>query len=283
MELRGNLITSSGLKGSVNGPASLSAGLTIPHLVYPGIYSGPLTVIPDHEQQVLATSNLLLTSDITIEKIPEPEFVQQIYDSGEIALEDTLFNGWTPSTTAKTIKSTANGSTFSGHFDEYEYILKWETSFQAVYNAGATLKAQVYWEGADQYQVLCKRPNSFANIQADNWNGNVCNTYFTVPFIRYYNSSGSLTYTHAISYGIYPALTAATFASSTNDVTTVTPKCPAMTARCSTTYFATARASELDQAESKFRIIGKLYRYKIPGDVRNMYDAFYQRMLDEQV
>ena len=280
MELKGTL-SGGRMSGTVSGTGRIHAGLTTPQMIYPGIYSGPLTVIPDHEQQVLHTSNLLLTSDITIEKIPEPEFVQQIYDSGEIALEDTLFNGWTPSTTAKTIRATANGTAFYGHFDEYEYILKWEASFQAVYNAGVTLKAQVYWEGADQYQVLCKRPNSWANITADNWNGNVCVTYLTVPFIRYYNTSGSLTYTHSISYGIYPALTAATFASSTADITTVTPKCPTMNARCSSTYFATSRASELDQAESKFRIIGKLYRYKIPGDVRNMYDAFYQRMLDE--
>lgn len=282
MELKGTL-NGGRMSGTVSGTGRIRAGLTTPQMIYPGIYSGPTVIIPEHEEQVLNTGNLLLTSNITVKAIPEPEFVQQIYDSGEIALEDTLFNGWTPSTTAKTIKATQNGSTFSGHFDEYEYLLKWETSFQAVYNAGATLKAQVYWEGADQYQVLCKRPNSFANIQADNWNGNVCVTYLTVPFIRYYNTSGSLTYTHSISYGIYPALTAATFASSTADVTTVTPKCPTMNARCSSTYFATARAPELDQAESKFRIIGKLYRYKIPGEVRDMYEVFYERMLDEQV
>lgn len=282
MELKGTL-NGGRMSGTVSGTGRIRAGLTTPQMIYPGIYSGPTVIIPEHEEQVLNTGNLLLTSNITVKAIPEPEFVQQIYDSGEIALEDTLFNGWTPSTTAKTIKATQNGSTFSGYFDEYEYLLKWETSFQAVYNAGATLKAQVYWEGADQYQVLCKRPNSFANIQADNWNGNVCVTYLTVPFIRYYNTSGSLTYTHSISYGIYPALTAATFASSTADITTVTPKCPTMNARCSSTYFATARAPELDQEESKFRIIGKLYRYKIPGEVRDMYDVFYQRMLDEQI
>ena len=282
MELKGTL-NGGRMSGTVSGTGRIHAGLTTPQMIYPGIYSGPTVIIPEHEEQVLNTGNLLLTSNITVKAIPEPEFVQQIYDSGEIALEDTLFNGWTPSTTAKTIKATQNGSTFSGHFDEYEYLLKWETAFQAVYNAGATLKAQVYWEGADQYQVLCKRPNSWANISADNWNGNACITYFSVPFIRYYNTSGSLTYTHSISYGIYPALTAATFASSTADITTVTPKCPTMNARCSSTYFATARAPELDQEESKFRIIGKLYRYKIPGEVRDMYDVFYQRMLDEQI
>lgn len=281
MELKG-VLSGGKMTGALTGSGKLTAGLTTPQMIYPGIYSGPTVIIPEHAEQVLHTSNLLLTSDITVKSIPHPEFVQQIYDSGEIALEDTLFNGWTPSTTAKTIKATANGTAFYGHFDEYEYLLKWEFQFHAVTQAGATLKAQLLYEGADQYQVLCKRPSSYANIQADNWNGNTCNTFFTVPFMRYWNTSGSMTYTHSISYGIYPGLTAATFASSTADITTVTPKCPTVNARCSTTYFATARASELDQEESTFRIVGKLYRYKIPGEVRDMYEVFYERMLDEQ-
>ena len=283
MELKGNLTTSSKLGGSLNGPASLRAGLNIPQLVYPGIYAGPYIITPEHEEQVLNTSNLLLTSDITVAKIPEPEFVQQIYDSGTVKLSATNFATWTPSTTAADIRATANGTAFYGHFDEYEYLLKWEFRFNAVTQAGATLKAQLLYEGADQYQVLCKRPGSYANIQADNWNGNTCNTYFTVPFMRYWNTSGSLTYTHSISYGIYPTLTAATFASSTADITTVTPKCPKVSARCSSTYFATSRAPQLDQDESTLSIVGKLYRYKIPGEVRDMYKVFYERMLDEQV
>ena len=281
--IKGNLSGSGNLKGGLAGKGRISAGLTTPQLIYPGIYTGSYSVTPDHEEQVLNTSNLLLTSDIHVAAIPEPEFVQQIYDSGSIKLSATSYPSWTPSTTASDIRATANGTAFYGHFDQYEYILKWEYRFNAVTVSGATLKAQLLYEGADQYQVLCKRPSSWANIQAGNWNGNTCNTYFTVPFMRYYNTSGTLTYTHSISYGIYPALTAATFASSTADITTVTPKCPKVSARCSATYFATTRAPQLDQDESTLSIVGKLYRYKIPGEVRDMYQVFYERMLDEQV
>ena len=283
MDLKGTLTTSGQLSGNIGASGNLGAQLSIPTLIYPGIYTGSYSVTPDHEEQVLATGNLLLTSDIHVAAIPEPEFVQQIYDSGSIKLSATNFATWTPSTTASDIRATANGTAFYGHFDQYEYLLKWEFRFNAVTVSGATLKAQVLYEGADQYQVLAKRPSSYANIQADNWNGNTCFTYFTVPFMRYWNTSGSLTYTHSISYGIYPALTAATFASSTADITTVTPKCPKVQARCSATYFATSRAPQLDQDESTLSIVGKLYRYKIPGEVRDMYKVFYERMLDEQV
>ena len=235
MELRGNLTTSSGLKGSVNGPAFLSAGLTIPQLVYPGIYTGPYSITPEHEEQVLNTSNLLLTSDITVAKIPEPELVDTFYDSGAIKLSDTGFDTWTPSTTASTIRASQNVGTFTAQMSQYEYLIKWEYGFQPVTVSGALLRSQVRYEGADQWQWLSRRPSSWANVEAMNFNSNTCATYFQVPLLRYWNTSGVLTYTYAISYGIYPALVAATFASSTADSTTCTLKCPSVSARCNTT------------------------------------------------
>ena len=148
-------------------------------------------------------------------------------------------------------------------------------------NSGATTKAQLKWEGADQYQHIRKYPNSLANIRAGNWNGNNCTTYFTVPFMRYWNTSGSLTYTHSISYGIYPAVTAATFSSSTSNTPTMTIKTPSISARCNSTYFATARAAEVDQANTFIHRVGKLYRVAIPNASREMYADFYERAVDE--
>ena len=227
------------------------------------------------------SANLLFPTEFisAINAIPRAknlEFVQTLYDN-ETALADTDFASWTPSTTAKAIIATANAGTFVADMSTYEYLLKWETSFEAVLNSGATTKAQVIWEGADQYQILCKRPNSLANIQSENFNGNVCFTYFTVPFMRYYNTSGMATYTHSISYGVYPALNASTFSSSTANSPTVTVKTPTINARCNNSYFATARARELDQANSKVKVVGKLYRFEKTGAIRDMYDDFYKR------
>lgn len=281
--IKGTLSGSGRLGGGLSGKGQINAGLTTPQLIYPGIYQGPTTVTPEHADQVLSTSNLLLTSNITVLKIPEPELIEEIYDSGSIKLADTSFNTWTPSTTASTIRSSQTAGTFSAHMGEYEYLIKWEFGFNAVTVSGATLKAQVLYEGADQWQALHKRPSSWANIQAENFNGNACSTYYTVPFLRYWNTSGTLTYTHSITYGIYPVLVSSTFASSTADNTTVTLKTPSVSARCNATYFATARAPQLDKDLSTFRLVGKLYRTEIPGEVRKMYEDFYERMLDEQV
>lgn len=210
-----------------------------------------------------------------------PELLEVIHEE-ETALADTLFNGWTPSTTAKAIQATKTAGTFAANFAKYNYLLKWEFSFVPVLNEGATTKAQLIWEGADQWQSLNKRPSSLANIQAENLNGNACITYFTVPFMRYYNTSGTATYTHSISYGIYPALTAATFSNSTSNTPTVTVKTPAINARCNATYFAVARAAELDQAASKFRLVGKVYRVEKEDAAEAMYREFYERFNTEQ-
>lgn len=205
-----------------------------------------------------------------------PEFMEIVYEN-ETALADTTFATWTPSTTARAIIATSTAKTFSADLSKYEYILKWETTFTPVLNSGATTKAQLIWEGADQYQILCKRPNSLSNIEAENFNGNTCNTYFTVPFMSYYNTSGTATYTHSISYGIYPALTASTFSNSTSNTPTVTIKTPTVNARCNSTYFATARAPEIDQANSIVKRVGKLYRIEKTGAVRGMYADFFDR------
>lgn len=205
-----------------------------------------------------------------------PEFMETVYED-ETALEDTAFATWTPSTTNKVITTTVTAKTFSADMSKYEYILKWETSFEPVLNSGATTKAQLIWEGADQYQILCKRPNSLPNIEAENFNSNTCNTYFTVPFMLYYNTSGTATYTHSISYGIFPVLSTSTFSSSTSNTPTVTIKTPTINARCNANYFAVARAPEIDQANSIVKRVGKLYRIEIEGAVRGMYADFFSR------
>ena len=205
-----------------------------------------------------------------------PEFVSTVYNH-EVALEDTDFATWTPSTSASTIAASVDATTFSADFANYEYILKWETSTNVALQSGATKKAQLIWDGADQYQILCKRPNSLVNIQAMNFNGNTCFTYYTVPFMRYYNTSGTATYTHSISYGIYPVLVASTFSNSTSNTPTVTVKTPSISARCYKSYFTEARAAEVDQENTTIKIVGKLYRIEIAGAIREMYSDFYER------
>ena len=192
----------------------------------------------------------------------EAEKVGNIY-SASYVLKDTGYNGWTPSTTAKAIVTTENVSpTVSVNLAAYEYYIRWLFDANIVYASGTTMKAAIIREVEEMWQVLAKRPSSLANIGSDNWNGNNCSTFFTAGLTDYYSSSGSRTYTWSASYGLYIGATAATFANSTSDSTTVTIKTPAINARCSSTYFSTTRGTQVDQDNTKMALKGELWRVK---------------------
>lgn len=202
----------------------------------------------------------------------DAELVSEVYPVQEFALKDTSFNGWTPSTTAKAIKATANVSTFVADLENYEYMLKWRCEADVVYNSGTTTKAMTNRVSDIICQVILRRPNSLANIGAENYAGNACVTYRNSPLMDYYNASSTHTYAWSASYGIYPAATAATFSSSTSASPTVTIKTPVWNARCSTTYFSTTVANAVDQTNSKFRMQCELYRMKKESPERKILD-----------
>lgn len=204
----------------------------------------------------------------------ECEFVQQVY-SEETALKDTLYASWTASTTAKAIVATKNAGTFSADMVNYEYLLRWKFEFDAAYKEGVTPTGITCRECAELWQVIYKRPNSVANLAANNFNSNGCITYFSTPLNVYYNSNGVLSYTYSITYGFYPAVTAATFSNSTSNTPTVTIKTPTVNARCCSTsysYFLVASAGDIDQTNSKYKMKGELYRIKVGGAARKMYE-----------
>lgn len=201
----------------------------------------------------------------------DAEFVQQVYDSGEIKLSATSFNGWTPSTTAKTIKASVTAGTFTADMANYEYVLRWRCEFDAAYADGTVLMGAVEREVAELWQVLYRRPASLIQIETNSFAGNACITYLTIPLNVYYTTNGARSYTYSTSYGVYPAVTAATFSSASANNPTVTIKTPSYSARCSTTYFTAAMAAAIDQDESKFRIVGELYRTRINGVMRQAY------------
>lgn len=226
------------------------------------------------------THSIVGANQIEIPKDPwlylgdEMEFVEEIYPKTSILLKNTLFNGWTPSTTAKTIvdAETLSGKAFTADFSEYEYFLRWRWSVDVAYKSGATLKLQIHRPASEMWQVICKRPSSLANISSKNFNGNACITNFTAALLSYYNSSGQLTYTWSATYGLYASVTACAFGSSTADSTTVTPKTPTWNARCSNTYMSTARAAELDQENTALIMRGELWRIRKKSAVRNMLE-----------
>lgn len=203
----------------------------------------------------------------------EPECVNASLHSAQYTLNNTGYASWTPSTTASAIVSSSTLSpTYAANMAAYDYYLRWTFDCSVAYASGTTMKYTPRRECMEIWQVLQKRPSSSANITADNWNGNNCATFFSPGYLQYNDKNGTLTYTWSASYGFYISAAAATFSSSTSDTPNITIKTPAINARCSTTYFTTARAANVDQAKTKLALKGQLWRVKHDScAIRQMY------------
>ena len=156
----------------------------------------------------------------------------------------------------------------------YEYTVRWRVLTNIVYNDGTVRKAALVQHCDSLWQQCYKRPDTITRIETGVFNHNYCTSLATAStYSFYYNTSGTLTFTTGSSYGIYPAIVAATFASTTADSTTLTLKSPTINARCSTSIFATAMAAAVDQEASTVRIVGDLYRTPVGWSVlRKCYE-----------
>lgn len=181
--------------------------------------------------------------------------------NGTVQLADTTFSTWTASTTAKSLKSTVSLSTFSADMANYAYLLRWVTVAHVVLKSTATHTAVPEGLQINLFdQQIMRRPNSLADIQANNYDGNVYVNTSGLGWMQYYNTSSVKTYTWSSSYGFYGAAPTPTFASSTAATTDVTPKTPVLYTRCNASYFATARKDDIDIDNTYWTIHGELYR-----------------------
>lgn len=202
----------------------------------------------------------------------DAEFLQNIYNGSAVALSSTGFASWTPSTTAKSIVSSATAGTFTAAMDTYDYLVKWTFEFNNAFQSGATLQVTPIRQYVNIYQGLFRRPSNNSNLTSETFNGNATVTLYTAPIIKYYNSSGSVAVGYTASYGIYPSTTAMTISSTTAASPTITVKTPQIYARCSTTYMATARAAEIDQDNAEYTLRADIYRMPQGGTIRAIYN-----------
>ena len=201
------------------------------------------------------------------------ECISDSFYSFSDTLDNTNYAGWTPSTSARSCIATKTAGTFSADMDDYEYYIVWKCTADIAYDGTETQKALTVFDRAYLVQQLFRRPSSWANIQAEVSNGNVCATLLGANFLRYYRTTtGSITYTWAGSYGFYYTAQAATFSSSTSAAPTITVKTPVFYARCNTTYLSTTNAAKVDQAQSTLTMHCEVWRVKQNGILRGIYD-----------
>lgn len=251
------------------------------------------TYTPTKQTQTIEAGRFL-TGDQTIAPIPDAyydmsgslawlgkgaELVGQNFYKKVDTLYNTDFHGWTPSTTAKVCAAsvTLSDAKFTAsNVDEYAYYIVWECGIDIAYTGSPTLKALPTFGRALIVQNLVKRPDTFLNIQAGNCNATVNQAAYTGSFLRYYGTTtGSITYTWASSNGLYFTATAPTVSSTTATSPTITPKTPVLYAKVSTTYMSTASANAIDQANTKWWILGsKIYRVKRDCFFDGIYKTF---------
>lgn len=271
---------------------SLSHGVNVSGNTATQLMTIPATTYAPSGSAQIIPSGRLLTGDQTISAIGPPfydmsgamsflgagvELVDGSLYTKTDNLKNTSFNTWTPSTTSTNIVASVSAKTISCDIGSYDYFIVWECGCDPVYTGSPTLKAHFLLSRCYMVQAVIKRPSSWANIQSDTFNGNACVSIYTSNFLRYYGTTtGTVTYTWSQSYGIYFTATAATFASTTNNVTNVTYKTPVVAARCSTTYMSTANCGLMDKEKSTWFIRGKLYRAK-PSTI---FHGIYEKVVD---
>lgn len=263
---------------------------------------GATTYTPAKGSPIIITHGKYLTGDQTINAIPDSWYdmsgsmswlgadatlVHEITPI-EIALKDTDFNTWTPSTTAATVvaSQTLSGSTQKYVATDllldggYNYINIWCMKLPVVYTGSPTNKALTLFSCGLLVQAIFRRYSSYTNLLDGNLNNNVAAQTTLATFERYYNSSSSLTYTNAASYGFYFANVAPTISSTTAQSPTITLKTPTMSARCSTTYLSTANCGLVDKTNTKLTITCKVYRVRQDFYLQGYYNYLAARVAE---
>lgn len=195
-----------------------------------------------------------------------------IYSSA-FYLSATTYSTWTPSTVAKAFVASKNLSTFEAtNMSDYAYMLRWIVEAHVSQLSGATFVTMPTRQINIIDQVIMRRPTALSHISADNFNGNLYLNELGLSWMQYYNSAGTFTYTWAATYGFYGAAAAPAFNSTTALSPIVTPRTPSLYARCSSTIFAVARASEIDLSNTYWNVRGMLYRMDADCCLRQRYE-----------
>lgn len=68
--LKGRILERVTIKGTLTDTVQIKGGLNIPKIIYPPTYTGAVEVTPTNETQILNTNETYLTSNITINPVP---------------------------------------------------------------------------------------------------------------------------------------------------------------------------------------------------------------------
>lgn len=189
-------------------------------------------------------------------------------ESDTIALEDTDYATWTPSTSSSVIYTLPSSGNITTDFSTYDYTATLEFVFNPVYETGTTLQ-----NAALKYVYAGKMDRTFAPntyLQWEDGSGFTAQISDTCAYYRvtYVNSSGTNTVAQS-NTSVY--CNNLNVVNSGNSYFYVQPQVYAI---CSNSYFSTTMAAAIDQENSTFSYRYCIYRIpKNRGILRGVVDV----------
>lgn len=193
------------------------------------------------------------------------------YPIQTVALADTDFATWTPSTTATDIYASSDSGTAVLDLKNYNYEIIWFFDLMLFYD-GTENGARIVKQCQCFRQSIYRTPNNTIDmLSSKNYNYTRCTSLFTSGLIDYYTSGNARSVSWTTSVGIYLSGITATFSSNTSDSPTMTIKTPKIRAGCHNTYLTTANCAKIDKVNSKFTLRGELWRVDKDSVMQSMY------------
>lgn len=177
---------------------------------------------------------------------------------------DTSWASWTPSTTAGTILATPSSYDYEWSVDmsSYDYYVIVRAVTDIALKDTATLsKIPMMW-GRTFINEVYGNPSNYQQWQSGD-RGTTSYGTLSVYFSESYNSAGEKTILS--SSNASPMFI--TSSSLSNSSSKIFYKRPDIKAQCSTNYFDTARAADIDAANTNMTIDIELYRTPITGSL----------------
>lgn len=253
-----------------------------------GMYTtGAITVDPIPSQYIIPTGTVSITNNGTVDvsqyasaSVSVPATTTSYlgtnpvkiadYATQTVALSNTNFATWTPSTKATDIYASSNAGTAVLDTSNYDYEIIWFFDISFVYD-GTESGERIRRQCLSIRQSIYKSPSNLTYLSNKDYNYNRCTTLFTSGLVDYYNSSNALALSYTLSVGIFPSATACTYSSNTSNTPTVTIKTPKISAVCHNTFLTTTNCAKIDKANTKFTLRGELWRVDKDSAMQGMY------------
>lgn len=226
------------------------------------IYKGQTLTTAENETRTLQTAGKYMEGDVIVQDVTAGGGLEHLttLPTIEVALGDTAFNGWTPSTTAKAILPTQTAGTFvASNLNEFDYYVRQRTFVDVHYIEGtATAKGMFKFCAGENWNAITRRAGNASALNSGTIGTNLNESVTTTYLLKYYNSAWTALYSSA--YGIYPSNAAQTLSSTNAASPTITVKSNIINAKCQSTYFSKGMAAKVDQAASIIKIVIDIYR-----------------------